>query len=481
MKLLKSAVLGLMVGATGVLAQSSSSPPIPGQASAGSQVPASDAPPTTGTVPTDPSLPTAGPIDGVLCDIKCENFWTRSTMTGDWCGLRPCLKESGITFGGDLTQFGFGVIGGVQQRRVPALQLGDTSEYTGRAEYEVKIDLEKFGGMPKGSLTIRAQQWFGQYGNVSLSTGAFEPAVFAAAIPPAPNNNGSIFLTDFFITQPLSKEWVVFAGKKNVVGTADQDAFAGGNGTDQFLNQAFVANPAFLLGLPYSSFTAGFVSPREWGSFSGFVLDPQDRTRVGFRPNELFSQGVIVGGEVKVKTNNFCLPGDIHVGGMWKHVELTDLKFAEPPPGVYPEPTVPGFPTLNDSYTIYTGFDQYVQVFDEKAKKGWGLFGRASISDGNPTPIRYFLSAGIGGYSPIGYCRGDTFGVGLYYVGASTEFGPLPQAVFGPRDGMGVEAFYNFKLTPWAELTPDVQIIRPEAGTIANTAYIGGVRLKMNF
>ena len=88
------------------------------------------------------------------------------------------------------------------------------------------------------------------------------------------------------------------------------------------------------------------------------------------------------------------------------------------------------------------------------------LFGRASISDGNPTPVRHFLSLGIGGYSPLCQERGDTFGIGWYYVGASSQFGPLPQALFGPRNGTGVEAFYNFQVTPWLNVSPDVQYIQ---------------------
>lgn len=97
--------------------------------------------------------------------------------------------------------------------------------------------------------------------------------------------------------------------------------------------------------------------PREWGMVSAFVYDPQDRTRDFFRIGDLFSQGGIVGGEVKVKTRFFDLKGDQHVGAMWKHVDLTDLRFNEPPPGVYPEPTTPDLATLSDSYTIYYGFD----------------------------------------------------------------------------------------------------------------------------
>ena len=412
----------------------------------------------------------------------CQNtwgIWTRPTLTGDWGGLRTGLQDSGITFAGRSTHFGFGVAGGINAPAPPPLGLGDTFKYTGRGEYDLIFDLEKFGGLPHGKLLVRAEHWYGEYGNVSLNTGAFSPAVFAAATPTAPNDPGVPYITNFLFTQPLSEEFVVFAGKKDVLGAADQDEFAGGDGTEQFLNQALVANPAFLLGLPYTSFTTGIVMPRKWGAMSAYVYDPQDRTRDFLSVGNLFSKGVIVGGEVKVKTNFFGLNGDHHVGGMWKHVDLTDLSFAEPPPGVYPEPTVPGFPTLPDSFTVYYGFDQYLVQFADDPERGYGLFGRASVSDGNPTPVSYFLSAGVGGFSPVGRQRGDKFGIGWYYVGASNQFGAIPQAIFGPRNGTGVEAYYNFQVTPWLNISPDVQYILPEASAIADDAFVYGVRAHM--
>jgi porin len=410
---------------------------------------------------------------------RCD-LWTRETLTGDWGGRRKRLADSGIKFAARSTHFAFGVDGGVIASPVPALGPGNTFEYTGRGEYDALFDLEKFGGLPYGSLLVRAEHWYGEYGNVSLNTGAFPPAVFPAALPPVPNDPGVPYITNFLLTQPLSKEFVVFAGKKDVLGSLDQDDFAGGDGTDQFMNQALIANPAFLLGLPYTSFTMGAVMLPEWGTVTTYIYDPRNRTQDFFQLDDLFATGVIVGGEAKARTNLFGKKGHQHVGAMWKHTDLTDLRFNEPPPGEYPTPVVPGFPTLADSYTIYYGFDQYLAQFSENNDRGYGLFSRASISDGNPTPIRYFLSAGIGGFNPIiGRQRGDTFGLGWYYTGASTEFGPLPQALFGPRDGTGVELFHNFQITKWMNLTPDVQYIRPEAAGIADDSFVYGIRLNV--
>lgn len=413
------------------------------------------------------------------CDI-C-NICESPTLTGDWGGLRSQLKESGVTVFGQSTHFAFGLEGGIQRLPpIPSpLGRGDTSAYTGFGEYGLTVDLEKFGGLPFGSLLVKTQHWYGEYGNVSLNSGAFSPPVFPAALPPAPNDEGQLFLTDFVVTQPLSEQFVVFAGKKNVLGAADQDDFAGGNGTQQFMNQALVANPAFLLAMPYTSFVVGAAMPQSWGMISAFAYDPRDRTREVFDVDNLYSDGVILGGEVKVKTNFFDRPGEQHVGGLWKNVDLTDLRFAEPPPGVYPVPTVPGFSTLPESWSLYYGFDQYLVVHPGQEGKGWGLFGRASISDGNPTPVQYFLSAGVGGYSDIRRGKGDRWGVGWYYTGASDEFGPLPQFLFGPRDETGVEMYYNFQVNPWLNVTPDVQYIRPAAGGIADDAFLYGLRVNV--
>jgi porin len=388
------------------------------------------------------------------------------------------MQESGITFAGRSTHFAFGIDGGINSPAPPPLSQGDTFKYTGRGEYDLIFDLEKFGGLPHGSLLIRAEHWYGEYGNVSFRSGTFSPPVFAAVLPTAPEDPGVPYITNFVFTQPLSEKLVVFAGKKDVLGAADQDIFAGGDGTEQFINQALVANPAFLLGLPYTSFTAGMAMPRQWGAVSAFVYDPQDRTRDFFRLEDLFSQGIIVGGEVKVKTDFFSMPGEHHVGGIWKHVDLPDLAF-DPPPPEYPYPPKPGVPTKPDSYTIYYGFDQYLKLYSNEPRRGWGLFGRASISDGNPTPLEYFLSVGIGGDSPIGRSRGDTFGIGWYYVGASNEFGPIPQAQLGLRDGTGVEIFYNLQVTPWLNVTPDFQLIKPGMGGIADDAFVYGLRVNM--
>jgi porin len=109
----------------------------------------------------------------------------------------------------------------------------------------------------------------------------------------------------------------------------------------------------------------------------------------------------------------------------------------------------------------------------------WGVEKYEVRSEGNPTPLQYFVSTGLGGDSPFGRDRGDTFGVGWYYIGATSEFGPVPRALFGPRNSTGVELVYNVRVTPRLNITPDIQYIKPGLGAIADEVFVFGWRVNV--
>ena len=51
--------------------------------------------------------------------------------------------------------------------------------------------------------------------------------------------------------------------------------------------------------------------------------------------------------------------------------------------------------------------------------KAIGIFGRFGASDGNPNPMHYFYSIGIGGKGIIPGRPLDRFGIGYYYMDVS--------------------------------------------------------------
>lgn len=76
---------------------------------------------------------------GAVCDAGAGGLG--STLRGD---CHSHLQQSGITFAGKVTQFAFGVDGGINVPVPPPSGQGDTSKYTGRGEYDFLVDLEDF-------------------------------------------------------------------------------------------------------------------------------------------------------------------------------------------------------------------------------------------------------------------------------------------------------------------------------------------------
>jgi porin len=89
-----------------------------------------------------------------------------------------------------------------------------------------------------------------------------------------------------------------------------------------------------------------------------------------------------------------------------------------------------------------------------------GVFGRFGASPGDPIPIKYFYSIGIGAKGPFESRPFDQCGIGYYY---STINNPSLQLPFTTRkflqDEWGFEAYYNIALTRWLLVTPDIQVV----------------------
>jgi porin len=282
----------------------------------------------------------ASPSSGASNSPGGKCLLCRDTLTGDWFGRRSALQEEGIMYRGRVTQFFFGVGGGINAPVAPqfaALGIGggDTFEYTGNSRHDLLFSLDKFGGLPHSKFAVTMENLWGRFGNVSFETGALGPPVFNAAMPVDPAASGSLYCTNFMYIQPLSEQFIFTIGKTRTIGIADNNKFAGGDGSDQFLNQNFVANPLMVPLIPLSTFVVGAMMPQEWGNISVSVMDAEERSTEFMDFGSLFSQGAIAFGQVQVDTNFFDMPGEQHVGGFYKNSDLIDLGFVTLPP-TYP-------------------------------------------------------------------------------------------------------------------------------------------------
>lgn len=387
-------------------------------------------------------------------------------------GIDPTLDRAlgldrlGITFDADVTQFYQGVANGGREQEF---------FYGGHGDYVLNIDGEKLIGQEGLFLQVRGEHRFGQ--DVNASTGALMPASILMSLPVFDETD--FVLSELTFTQFFSENFAVFLGKAAAI-EGDPNQFAAGRGREQFSNLAFVANPVPLNAMPYSTLTAGFVytaDPQFNQYFKFLIRNPTDTTTTsGF--DELFAEGVTLAVDGRLHTNFFGKSGHQLAGAVWTSREFNAL--GQDPRILFPPLGIP-IERKSGSWTLFYNFDQYLVVDPCNSDRGWGLFGRAAISDGNPNPLHWFASLGVGGSSPIPRRESDSFGVGWYYLGLSDEIGPIATALLLPRDETGVELYYKAQVSEWFEVTADLQVIEPAIRRGATTAVVAGLRANIEF
>jgi porin len=414
--------------------------------------------------------------DGAAAQPYAGDVLTRSTLTGDWGGARDEWAAKGVTFDASLTQIEQGVVAGGKN---------GSWEYGGRGDLTTKLDTQKLGLWPGGFATIELE---GNWSDaVNGKTGALSP-VNTNQVFPLPGG-GNVALPELSFAQFLSPYAGVAVGKIDAM-SGDQNEFAHGKGDTQFFNLAFSINPVAIV-VPYSTLGTGVIAlptkdPNEAVvSFMVFSATGKASTD-GFDD----IHGAIFAGEGRVRTGFFDLTGHQLVGALYSNRQYTSIDQRL------------GFVLENralakhdGTWSVYYNFDQFLYETDKAAGRGVGLFGRFGASEGNPNPVQYFYSAGIGGKGLIPGRELDQFGIGYYYssVNNPTFQHPLSTKSF-LRDEWGFEAYYNVALTPWMLLTPDVQVIGPAQkrlvtgdfsrpstvfGSYIGTATILGLRLQL--
>ncbi len=414
------------------------------------------------------------------------DIWHGSTLTGDWGGLRNELAAKGITFDMNLTQVYQGIVDGGKDEAL---------KYGGRGNFTLNVDTQKLGLWPGGFLTVEVEGNFSK--SVNGLTGALMP-VNSNQLYPTPSGN-NLNLPTLSFMQFFSPYAGVMLGKFDTT-SGDANEFAHGKGDTQFMNLAFNFNPVALVAVPYSTLGAGLIvlptkDPKA-AVINFMVVQTNGKASVsGF--GDLHSNQLTFAGEARVRTDFFGLTGHQLIGGGYSNKTFNSLDqrlrfFIENR----------GIEKQDGSWMFYYNFDQYLYEPRKGSDQGIGIFGRFGVSDGNPNPMHFFFSFGVGGKGITPGRPFDRFGVGYYCieVGNPTFTGPLGLTRKLLRNEYGFEAFYNFAITPWLQLTPAIQVIRPtqkEVITVASgpisgvphitsresvhTATVLGLRLQLVF
>src|SRR5208283_3517233 len=347
------------------------------------------------------------------------DFWSRSTLTGDWHGARNDLAKKGVTLDLSLTQIVQGDISGGK----------DVGwQYGGRGDLTLNIDTQKMGLWPGGFFTVEVE---GNFGNaVNSQTGALLGVNTNQIFPTT--GSDQLNIPNVSIMQFFSEYAGVFVGKlATITSTAgDMNEFAHGKGDTQFFNMAFNFNPIIALTVPYSTLGAGVIilpvkDPKE-AIITLSALDGSGTAdSSGF--NTVFKGNTAYAIEGRVRTNFFGLTGHQLVGGTYSAKNFTsidqNLRFFLENRAIEQK---------NNSWSFYYNFDQYLYEPKKGSDQGIGIFGRFGASDGNPNPVHYFYSLGVGGKGVIPGRQLDQFGIGYYYMDMSNpQFtGPLATREF---------------------------------------------------
>jgi porin len=413
------------------------------------------------------------------------DFWTRSTLTGDWGGDRNYFASKGVTFDMSLTQTAMSVISGGKNQGW---------EYAGRGNITLNFDTQKLGLWPGGFLTVEFE---GNYNrSINLDPGSLSPVNTNQLFPMPGHQELNIPAVTFM--QFFSHYFGVVLGKLDTT-SGDANEFAHGKGDIQFMNLAFNINPALLLTTPNSVLGAGVIilptkDPNE-AIIKIMAVDANGKAnRSGF--DTAFEGNNTYAIEGRLRTNFFGMTGHQLAGALYSTKEFASLEQDSLLllKGIVRNGKL-DTEKEDDSWAVYYNFDQY--LYEPKKGQGIGLFGRFAASDGDANPVHYFYSIGIGGKGIVPGRALDSFGLGYYYMDISH---PKLTGIFIDkeflRDEYGVEAYYNFAITPWMKLTPDIQFIRPaqkEKASVASiippvinkedigTATVLGLRLQLIF
>jgi porin len=411
-----------------------------------------------------------------------SDFLTRSTFTGDLGGGRNELSKKGVTFDLNLTQIGQGAVSG-----------GKSSnwEYGARGDFTLAVDTGKLGLWPGGFLTAELEGNFGQA--INAKTGALMAVNTSQMFPVTGQDD--VCLSALSFTQFLSERFGLFFGKVVTITSTsvDMNEFAHGKGDTRFMNTALNVNPVLLVTVPYSTLAAGMVllpdkDPKATVMTFSVLNSVGTANATGF--DTLNGNKLTCVGEGRVRTDFFGLTGHQLVGVTYSNREFTSLDqslrfFIENR----------AIAKTKGSWSAYYNFDQYLYEPGKGSGRGYGVFGRFGASDGNPNPMEFFISLGIGGKGVSERRPNDSFGIGYYYIviRKPTFTSPVAAQSFLRINENGGEAYYSFALTPWAILTPDIQIVRPvqqdvveQTGTVIKsnhieTALVLGVRLQLVF
>lgn len=384
--------------------------------------------------------------------VFSDSFFTREHLTGDWFGARPAMEESGIVADLRLTQFFQGVASGGSNQKF---------KYGGKQDYIFTL----VGGLA----VVHAETRFGE--DVIFDAAGLAP-VNANMLYPSLQNETAITGLQFNLPLSQDQEWIFTCGKINTYDLFNAVYPQTGRGIDGFMNASVFLPLTVSRTVPLSFMGAGVLKMRETQIQGGLLVYDSNNvpTTSGFE--HLFDNGANIAGLWRFFTDFAGLPGSHLFLGTWASGTYTSLDpigwaFVPDVGLVAPEET--------GSWSALYVFEQKLWVDPEQQHRNVGVLSQWGFADPQTCPYEWTCNVSLQAQGFVERRSRDSVGVGYFYSGLSSELKQLFEPVLPLNDLHGVELYYNAAITPWFQLTTDLQIVEP-ANSNQDTAVVVGFR-----
>jgi porin len=391
----------------------------------------------------------------VLADNEMKTpISERSYLTGDWGGARSSLAAHGVGLEMEYTSIYQGLVSGDGDKE---------GKYGGKADVFLNLDSAKLGLWQGGGLRTHVEY---RHGDAKPFTGGALLPVDTAMLTPI-GADEKVEATSIFLTQGFGKNNVLMVGKIDTLDLLAADPFFGGWGTQRMMNIAFVAPPNGIIPAVMMGAVASFSTQPV--SLTVMVFDPNDRSTDYF-PDDLFSDGTSASVSATYQSTLAGRKTSYTLSGSYSTKDGAD--FTTLPPGTKTT-------EKDGSYSVELQFGHNLQE-DSTTGDAWGVYLKAATTGGNPNPIDYSVIGGIGG-RPLFFNRPqDSFGIGYFYYAFSDDLQDVLTPLVDFRDEEGVEIYYNFAVTRWLHVSPDLQYIDPASGGKSD-AFVAALRANIRF
>lgn len=390
----------------------------------------------------------------------------RSTMTDDWFGLGPAMRDLGIDMKFYWNSHYYAVLKGGR----------DTGGGKHSATYDwlITLDLEKMGLLKNSEMLMHARQQWGA--SVNRYTGANQQVNDDA------DGDRSLYVDQLWIRHHFLDNAITLQyGYLDFQTIVDRNVYA--NSEDkQFMNAALDNNPLFPTASAAGLGAALYLRPCDWYEV---IVGAADAERLPlykpgfsttFHDRALFLYWLEQNFKLKIPGPNGDLDGNYRFGLIYDPIARPQFRY----------PWQGGSAQRGDDWGWYMSFDQQVYKENDKDKQGLGWFFRyAWRHDDIPHDAGFFSefwSTGLAYTGLIPERDHDTLGLAVAQLMSSETYRRRIDNEAGNETIY--ELYYAIEVFPWLVITPDIQYIDNPGGTDSDEishAIAGGLKARITF